>query len=218
VVGIIAILLALLLPVVRGARAQSDATACASNLRQLYFAQMFYADEHAGRMAAPKGIALDERWDSRLEKYVNRNPGITAVNIAALGCPSVNPDILTTGQLTFGVNSHLHLPNWQARRAARHNASHIILMGDIPPSKFDQLISEDRFFVDHTEPTATWTDAVNHVSDRIYRHARQTRANMLMSDGHVRQMGRTELLKDSGHWYWGTWELESVEYTGPCCN
>ncbi|MDW8261342.1 MAG: hypothetical protein RMJ35_02340, partial [Phycisphaerales bacterium] len=219
VIGLLAILLAMLLPVIRQTRAQADASGCASNLRQLYLAQMFYADENGGRLAAPMGISSIGRWDTKLEKYLNRNSIETAVTVAALACPSVHTDQLVAGQLTYGVNSHLHMPNWQSRRSARHNASEIILMGDMPPATLDQLVTEDRYFLDISSGSPIWLEAVNHRSDRSYRHARQTRANMLMSDGHVRAFSPAELFRDKGHWYWGSdFPIDVGEYMGSCCD
>lgn len=57
-VGIIAILMAVLLPALAGARAQARSVVCASNLRQLAIAFHMYADEHLGR-AMP--LAYTER-------------------------------------------------------------------------------------------------------------------------------------------------------------
>lgn len=218
VIGIIGILLALLIPVVRGARSQSDSTACASNLRQLYLAQMFYADENAGKLATPMvNDAGDARWDTKLEKYVNRNATETAVGIYRIACPSVTADEIGVGRLTYGVNTHLRMPNWKLKRAAKYSTSEIILMGDMPASSYDFLVSHDRFFLQVNADMPAWMDSVNHRSDRAYRHAKGTRANMLMADGHVRLMSGKELYRDAGHWYWGKWEIDQMEYYDGCC-
>jgi prepilin-type N-terminal cleavage/methylation domain-containing protein len=50
VVGIIAVLVALLLPAIAKARESSRRTQCMSNLRQLGSAMMLYTSEHNGRL------------------------------------------------------------------------------------------------------------------------------------------------------------------------
>ena len=53
VIGIIAVLIALLLPTLRGARAQAQAVACQSNLRQIYTAVQMYAGDNRGWFPGP---------------------------------------------------------------------------------------------------------------------------------------------------------------------
>ncbi len=48
VIAVIALLMALLIPVLRAAREQGQRAVCLSNLRQLTFAWLAYADEHDG--------------------------------------------------------------------------------------------------------------------------------------------------------------------------
>lgn len=50
VIGIIAILIALLLPALKGARAQANRVACQSNMRQLLIAEMTYVSDNKGYM------------------------------------------------------------------------------------------------------------------------------------------------------------------------
>jgi prepilin-type N-terminal cleavage/methylation domain-containing protein len=54
VVGIIAVLVAILLPALQKARRQAEAIACQSNLRQLYIAFVGYANENHGRIPSLK--------------------------------------------------------------------------------------------------------------------------------------------------------------------
>ncbi len=56
VVGIIALLVGLLLPVLGSARRSGEAAVCGSNLRQLHAAVVLYANDHGGR--APAGAAI----------------------------------------------------------------------------------------------------------------------------------------------------------------
>ncbi len=56
VIGIIAILLAILIPTVRAAREQARRAICLSNLRQLTTAWLAYADDNDGKLV--KGFAF----------------------------------------------------------------------------------------------------------------------------------------------------------------
>jgi prepilin-type N-terminal cleavage/methylation domain-containing protein len=59
VVAIIAVLAALLLPALQGARAKAKDAACRSNLRQLHTAIVVYADDHDGRL--PDAYSISKR-------------------------------------------------------------------------------------------------------------------------------------------------------------
>jgi prepilin-type N-terminal cleavage/methylation domain-containing protein/prepilin-type processing-associated H-X9-DG protein len=57
VIGIIAVLVSILLPTLGRARQQAETVQCASNLRQIHFAFLSYADKNKGFFPAP--------WDNR---------------------------------------------------------------------------------------------------------------------------------------------------------
>ena len=65
VVAIIALLLAVLMPSLAGAREQARAVACMSNMRQLGIAWMMYADVYKGHLVRAgyehRGAATTER-------------------------------------------------------------------------------------------------------------------------------------------------------------
>src|SRR5581483_6584389 len=58
VIGIIALLIAMLLPALNRARQQAVAVQCASNLRQLGTAAVLFANDHHGRMQP----VSDDKW------------------------------------------------------------------------------------------------------------------------------------------------------------
>jgi prepilin-type processing-associated H-X9-DG protein len=65
VIATIGILTALLLPAVAAARAKGREVFCANNLRQLFLANMMYADEHDGYVAAASDMGTSanlQRW------------------------------------------------------------------------------------------------------------------------------------------------------------
>lgn len=226
VIGIIGILVALLLPALSRARAQAQTTQCASNLRQIYLAQNFYADANGGRFAGVEYGGLDDKWSARLAEYLAKTgkPSRQLVH-----CPSVSADIVPDTQpfmppiLTYGVNSHVLLPKWQARRDRKMNASRIILMGDKSASYDDWLTSDDGLYLvyPNQEPgfEGWFVKSLGHSSAGSYRHGMRDRsANMLMADGHVTQLDARDLRHDSGRWYWGDPTLPVVEIDfGPCC-
>jgi prepilin-type processing-associated H-X9-DG protein/prepilin-type N-terminal cleavage/methylation domain-containing protein len=215
VIGIIAILVAMLLPALAGARKQAQATECQSNLRQLYMAQTFFANDNAGRWAHPAALSEIDQWQERLAKYL---PQTTEAKRRIFNCPSVPYDRVQFAHLpTYGVNPCLIMPNWLSRRDRKFNTSEVILMGEKQPSSNDYLVTEDKYFVNPSAEGPVWMISVNHNSLTSYRHAKGTKMNLLMADGHVRAMEARELVRDSGHWYWGGVELEEYEYGGPCC-
>jgi prepilin-type N-terminal cleavage/methylation domain-containing protein len=65
VIGIIAVLIAILLPSLRKARESANRTACLSNLRQLGYAVLMYTNDNKGwfpRSAAPAPASADDDW------------------------------------------------------------------------------------------------------------------------------------------------------------
>jgi prepilin-type N-terminal cleavage/methylation domain-containing protein len=73
VMSILAVLIALLLPAVQGAREAAMRTKCASNLRQIGLAYHSFLDSHRGKT---KNFRGDKQWISRLESYVENNDAI----------------------------------------------------------------------------------------------------------------------------------------------
>ena len=83
VVAIIAVLVALLLPALQGARDQSRRTACMSNLKQMHIAYLMYADENNGWVMvnptwpiqfAPNISPFDWGWSRYIVKYLGLPP------------------------------------------------------------------------------------------------------------------------------------------------
>src|SRR5690242_14279997 len=101
VIGIIAVLIAILLPVLRAARDQARRTTCASNLRQIYSAIVMYGndnrqmlpypDDFNSRIAAVGMLGWGEMdfTTGTLLPYVARD---VAARQAMFLCPSDGPD------------------------------------------------------------------------------------------------------------------------------
>ncbi|MGH7179223.1 MAG: prepilin-type N-terminal cleavage/methylation domain-containing protein, partial [Tepidisphaeraceae bacterium] len=223
-IGIIVVLIGLLLPVVSRARRQAIATQCASNLHQLYLAQMAHADDNRGRYTTVEFGAITDKWIMRLSKYMSRTGQPPD---AVMYCPStpgedVQPrtDFLPP-TMSYGMNSHVMMRNWQARRAAKMDASRIIVMGDKPCNYDDYLLSEDGvYFAPYTEISRDgdgWQyQLTSHRGSISRRH--NGMANMLMADGHVGAFDAGQLKIGSGHWFWGEPKVETLKIGFcPCC-
>ena len=65
VIAVIALLMALLVPVLRSARELGQRTVCLSNLRQLTLAWLLYAEEHDSKIVRGSAFSLGKRIDSR---------------------------------------------------------------------------------------------------------------------------------------------------------
>jgi prepilin-type processing-associated H-X9-DG protein/prepilin-type N-terminal cleavage/methylation domain-containing protein len=219
VVGMIAVLIGVLLPALARAREQSKAVSCASQLRQLYLAQMFYADDNGGRITPVLFEGINRTWHPLLAPYVTKVQDEQNFERTAqlFLCPSVDPGLFKPTASAYGMNSHVMLDNWRSRRDRKTNASEIILMGDKPMSTDDYLTSEDGHFLLRQESeNKFWMRVWGHRSAGSYRHGGKQLANMVMLDGHVAALGRRDLRHESGHWFWGQHDLPT--YDGTYCN
>src|SRR5436190_12588256 len=85
VVGIIALLVAMLLPAVQRARAQANAVACMSNLRQIHMGFAFYAHEYKERFPWPMN------WYDYLGDRLGKSGHTSSVGLpihGILNCPA----------------------------------------------------------------------------------------------------------------------------------
>jgi prepilin-type N-terminal cleavage/methylation domain-containing protein/prepilin-type processing-associated H-X9-DG protein len=175
VIGIIAVLIGILLPVLNRAREAANRTACASNLRQLATAFIMYVEDHRGRFprSAPGGI-----YEPRPEDWIHwqtQNPA-RRVEESAIGryldsgsdarvlrCPSDdvkshappatdyngNPDRFGPYRYSYAMNGLLSsLPEYQAADAEW------VVVRVRRASEVIMLVEEDERVIDdgHWEP------------------------------------------------------------------
>jgi prepilin-type N-terminal cleavage/methylation domain-containing protein/prepilin-type processing-associated H-X9-DG protein len=123
VIGIIAILIAVLLPALAKARKQANATKCLSNLRQIGLAHNMYVGDFKGVVVFPyqEDPNFSPRrvfWFQRLSQYMNRrdtrgsNPGASQVSEVVKGCPEWDAINNTTGapstdKIGYGMSRRL---------------------------------------------------------------------------------------------------------------
>lgn len=104
VIGIIALLIALLLPSVSKARLQAAGTVCASNMRQVGTLLVEYSQAHRGQMYPPRlgtNVPRDQRWPIHVFQPPKWNPPVML-------CPS---DYEPAEEHSYILNEHLYTKN-----------------------------------------------------------------------------------------------------------
>lgn len=115
VIGIIALLIAILLPALNKAREQAKSVSCLSNVRQINMMFIMYANDNQGTLPLFSYDVNDpivDHWVCTISKYFNR-PLDQAVGRDYLLCPSSVSGRYPTGsgEYTYGVNySAIKLP------------------------------------------------------------------------------------------------------------
>jgi prepilin-type N-terminal cleavage/methylation domain-containing protein/prepilin-type processing-associated H-X9-DG protein len=188
VVSIIAVLAAMLFPVLAQARGKARQTHCLSNVRQITAAVLMYADDYddraplarygpqTGRFSTPWEPTLDVTYWDLILPYLSGS-------VDVLYCPSVKtytPPYLLAGAL--GV------PEWSFLGATVEPADTFLIVEAIPPD--EKMLPQFR----RVEPSA------NHVDwlvDFPYHHF--DTMNVSFVDGHARAVGRS-ILDDGRYW------------------
>jgi len=105
VIGIIALLIAILLPALNKARAQAQAVACGSNVRQIGLAMRMYANENRDWLPpiADNYLAPTAYWTTRLKPYVQlANPNLQ-IGQEFMKCPSRPAE----ANYSYGINYYI---------------------------------------------------------------------------------------------------------------
>jgi prepilin-type N-terminal cleavage/methylation domain-containing protein len=182
VIGIIAILLAILMPALRRARIQAQTMACLSNQRQIGMAMMIYANENRGWLFPPDhglDVPLNERWFLAVLKPP----------------PPLNPDSLDPKDWTpklmlcpgddqepleyhsYLLNHHLveHHIMYSSKPPANLSPSDVVVMGE-------KLTLSGNYYVETktASNTSTYAEQVDEV-----RHGRVYGSNYLYLDMHA---------------------------------
>ncbi|MCC7349924.1 MAG: hypothetical protein IT446_05080 [Phycisphaerales bacterium] len=100
VIGIIALLIAILLPALNKAREQAKTVQCLSNVRQIATMFLLYANDNKGSLppfAPDVNSPIGDYWTHQMSPYFNR-PKDEEVGRDYLRCPSVE------GWYTYGIN------------------------------------------------------------------------------------------------------------------
>jgi len=204
VIGIIALLIAVLLPALNRARQQANQVACLSNLRQLDMALLMYANNNRDRFPAPAWIEDPEvddwiYWQERPAKPRDLQQGAI---VPYLGRP-FNPRVYRCP--SDDVDSHLKLGECAYRYSYTVNeliCNHfnrlahkpVITLGQVLHSSQKMLIiDEDAEVIDDGDwaPYAGAAFSRNLLSNRHDRRTEATqnlsagRGNVAFADGHA---------------------------------
>ena len=166
VIGIIAVLIGILLPVLARARQRTQAVACESNMRQVGMELLNYANHWRGWMFPPglgSGSPPDQRWPVQVFEPPVWNPPV-------LKCPA---DPEPAGDHSYILNSHL-----TERRVKYTNTTmsglcpaDVVVMGE-------KLSTVDDYYMD--PQMGDYTTKVE-----FYRHGQFYGSNYLYLDIHV---------------------------------
>ena len=227
VIGIIAILVAILLPSLNKAREQARSAACLSNLRQLAVAAGMYADDNLGRFPAPAWIGDPQPDDwNYWENGLDQTQGVLMKYLGGfdariLTCPSddVSSHIQTTG-LNGAPDHYLYSYSFNEsvfNHFARLTTPPTVLVRTqiLDSSEKMLVIDEDGRTIDDgcwwaNARVASPTNLVNALSNRHYFDGNSEkilnastlltgRGNAGFCDGHCEAVQRAD--SDTPHFY-----------------
>jgi prepilin-type N-terminal cleavage/methylation domain-containing protein/prepilin-type processing-associated H-X9-DG protein len=185
VIGIIAILIAMLMPALQAARKQALDTQCKSNMRQIGVALQIYSNDWKGWLYPPRrgwsgGGDPEERWPAIVFK--KWNPKIML-------CPADTDD--PAGEHSYIINDHLYEAGIKAGdKVPNRTPSEMILMGekrsDWPDYYMDSSTTRKRSDYDtRVEP---------------WRHGQRKGSNYLFMDWHVTHQTEKESIAGIDPW------------------
>ncbi len=194
--GLLALLAVFLFPVFKGAREQTRAAQCVSNLRVLGSAVLLHAGENHGKSVvsyldptlSPTGQGL--LWHVDLQRL-----GYLPASSGSLVCPSENPfklnNTVDAGMYTYGMrrwNSDRPYYSPAYERARTPNPSRYLLLAD----SFKPALNRQFYYITRTSN--------NYGPEQI--HARHNkRAHIFLADGSVRAMNKQEIVDLQDGWF-----------------
>jgi prepilin-type N-terminal cleavage/methylation domain-containing protein/prepilin-type processing-associated H-X9-DG protein len=187
VIAIIAILAALLLPVLSRAKQRAKAIQCVNNLRQLGLATWMYSHDFDDRLPASSHMTGYASWVATLPPYLSYNVKATSLGAATniLLCPVEKSDsgrIYSYAANDFLMN-YVTLPNNPtpiAKRTQVPSSSDTLWMAE----SSENLLSEDHFHF-AGDPASGDGYAANAFFAQVMVQRHSGGANYLFLDGHV---------------------------------
>lgn len=200
---IVAILMALTIPVSNRIKEKYQATQCISNIRTLYSGIMAYGAEHQGKFPENTlpGSSTTKSWYIPLRDYI---PGESGRKVAPYFCPA-NPADPTLGS---GRHTNYAINAWLYEEQEVPNL--------FPPSlRFPQLAKTKALLMDSYEkdaaPLETWYTQSGRRGGWTFAEAvHGNRVNIIFTDGHVESPlveprlidAKGNLQKLQTQWFW----------------
>jgi prepilin-type N-terminal cleavage/methylation domain-containing protein/prepilin-type processing-associated H-X9-DG protein len=211
VIGIIALLVAILLPALNKARKSAETVQCASNLKQIFLGLQFYAEDNRGWLPPvsykqspyPTWVNFICATDPPNLWQIPHNYLPTA---EVMYCPSQYRKPTPGGALrgSYGLNSRMYTPKGTDRPAW------LTYDDKVPANSYYGLLktrhSSDIYLAGDTlMNVATFSNNPALIYDNIdFRHQKQA-MNMAYHDGHVDILQKTDVVYDGAHYYERPW-------------
>jgi prepilin-type processing-associated H-X9-DG protein/prepilin-type N-terminal cleavage/methylation domain-containing protein len=207
-VSIIALLIAVLVPSLRGARAQAKQAVCLSNMRSIGLATSMYADENLDRYPLSAHHSQDALWLRSLQPY--------AGNTLLFRCPSdrsadwfdprdsAAEQIVNDRKASYGINIYFSpelapppgapdpTPLYgYVRRGLVKRAIRAVHFGEFVQTSGMQTYS-DHIHADQWLPNALTGVPLSAPEDEIAMERHRGRANYTFADGHAETLAFEE--------------------------
>jgi prepilin-type N-terminal cleavage/methylation domain-containing protein/prepilin-type processing-associated H-X9-DG protein len=174
VIGIIAILIALLLPSLQRARAQAKWVQCQSNMRQVGAMLVIWGNNNRGKIFPPHlgaGTPRENRWPNLVFTPAVWNPPV-------MKCPNDGPEMPDTAEdHSYILNNHLSEKGVKfGNKVPGRSPSEVVVMGE------KRTDYNDYYMDPPSGPGKDW-DYKTRVD--LYKHGLQLGSNYLFLDLHV---------------------------------
>lgn len=136
VVGILAILVALLLPALVQARYQARTTACLSNMRQCGTAMTVYATQNNGTLPGQDGIYVPvtnpDSWVNKLRPILKNSEPFVCPNFGDFSGLGMDPDLQYVTYIYNAYAAGTGDPPPKRVTASTNSAQHIVILDHAP--------------------------------------------------------------------------------------